>query len=331
MPENDAGKITIRSEEDAWDFLKLALDDQLPEGITEISFENWPVLNVKLEGAPFHATISTKNMEGFIELQKNIYRSYALAAYHKTNTNYLSNDERNSLAFTVKVGEGSSEFMAALEEALKTFAVKMAEKMEPKHIMITVLGAGLLWAGTSCWQSYLENIRQQRDIQATTLAGEQEVRRMEIMAKALTSEPVLVRIRENSENTYNEMLKSFASADAVTIADKRLEKPTVKELTKTSRSKSHEVRIDGIYKIKKVDSSNPDIFKVAVFNTNTGDQFPAVVQDTFVSSGKNKARLQKAEWEREPVFLKINANDVGGQISGATIIGVEEVKPEGEG
>lgn len=31
MPENDAEKIIIRNEEDAWNFLKAAIDNQLPD------------------------------------------------------------------------------------------------------------------------------------------------------------------------------------------------------------------------------------------------------------------------------------------------------------
>jgi len=325
MPENDAEKIIIRNEEDAWNFLQDALDDQLPEGVFGIAFENWPVIDIKLEGEPFHASLTTKNMEGFLELQKNIYRSYALARYGKPNSQLITKEEKESLSFAVKVSEGSSGLQAALEGACKSFATGVAKNMDAQSVIIIALGAGLLWAGTVCWKAYLDHLREKNKIEAGNFSSEQETKRMEIMGRAMIAKPILVPIKENCESTYLAMLKSYTEADTVSLANQQLDGETVDEMVKSSRSKSQTIRLDGIYKIQKVDSSNIDRFKVVVLNMDNGQTFPADVKDSLVVAGRNKARLQKSEWERKPVYLKINAKEVRGQIFEAIILEIKEV------
>lgn len=316
--------LTVRNEDEAWEFLQVAIENRLPEDIGSITFENWPNIDIKLEGSAFHSSMTTKSMEGFIELQNCIYRSYALAIYNKPSSRSLTNEEKDKLAFTVNVSEGSSGLMAALEESLKAFAIKIADKMDPQHIIITVLGAGLLWGGTVCFKSYLEHLRKSKEIDMQAILGEQENRRMETMANAINKAPVLLAIKENTDHTYNELLKSFSDADTVSVAGHTLDKETVNDLLKSSRSQAQEIQCNGIYKITKVDSSNFESFKVVVFNIDTGQSFPAEVQDAFVVRGRNRDRLQKAEWERLPVYLEINAKLAKGQILGATIIGVKD-------
>lgn len=318
----------INTEDDAWHYLQLAIENKLPEGVLTLSFEEWPTVNIKLEGKQFDSSLTIKNMEGFIDLQKNIYHSYALARYGDDKKK-LTAEEKDSLSVLVKVSSGSSGFQATLSEALKSFAIEMGKNMDPQSVIITVLGAGLLWAGTVCFKSWLaylfkkkEAQLKEKDIESRQIVGDQEIKRMEIMAKAIKSQPILQPIKFISENTYQSLLKSCTEADNVHFAEEVLDSDTVEELVRNSRSKSTEVRLDGTYKIRKVDSSNVECFKVFVLNTETSQTFWAELQEKTVAIGRNKNLLQQAEWDRQPVSLEINAKEVKGEIHDAKIMGV---------
>lgn len=321
MPISETRKLTIRSEEEAWRYLDLALKNEIPQGVEEITFDNWPTIGVRLEGPPFQATITTKNMEGFIELQHNIYRSYAVAVYGGTVRD-LSKKEKEALSFSVKVTPGSSALDAVLGKTMIAFAEGVAKNVDSTAVIVIALGTGLLWAGVSSWKAWLEHLRKTRAIQAEEFAGGQETQRMQIMAQALTKQPVLVQIKADSENTYRAMLKSYGEAETVHIAGHEIEQPIVEEILRGSRSKANSIRIDRVFRIKRVDSSNSEEYRVDIYDHSGGDPIAATVEDRVVKTGRNKAILQQAEWDRKPVLLSINAREINGQIKDAVIVGI---------
>lgn len=101
----------------------------------------------------------------------------------------------------------------------------------------------------------------------------------------------------------------------------------VETLTKNARRKSSEVRLDGIYRLVKLDWSDPLKFRVRVYDAQTGTEFDADVQDDSLD-GKYRDYLREAEWARSPVHLRINAKLFGvEQYRDAVIVAVEPYKP----
>ena len=87
--------------------------------------------------------------------------------------------------------------------------------------------------------------------------------------------------------------------------------PTIAEsLTRNARRKSTEVRLDRIYRLVKLDWSDPLKFRVRVYNTETNLHVDADVQDDSLD-GRTKSALREAEWSRAPIFLRINAKILG--------------------
>lgn len=77
-------------------------------------------------------------------------------------------------------------------------------------------------------------------------------------------------------------------------------------MVKNARLRATELRLDGVYRIHKVDSSSPNGFKLAVINTETKARLTAVVQDSALDA-KAKDILKEAEWDKRDVYLEINA------------------------
>ncbi|WP_271105831.1 hypothetical protein [Pseudomonas tohonis] len=326
-----AEKLAIRDEGDALEAIKRFMEGE--KLLADLELEGWPKLKVRLVGDKFDSTITPTVMKSFIELQNLVYRSYALAQYQTDDTRKLSKDEREELEIEVKVEEGSSIFEVDFQEVLTKFAEKAAEQMTPEMIAITVLGLGVLWAGKTSYATYLDHRKEVRMAEAKTeeqrnlLAGmaqlsREETERLQVINRMIISHPMLNEVSKQAYDTRTEMLRGFASADSATIGEKEISPEIAHELVTNARRKAVEQRLDGYYRIQRVDSSNPDEFRVRVRRNKTDVQFEAIVEDAFLNNDM-KETLQYAEWERTIVFLSINAKVLDGDIKQAIIIDVQ--------
>ncbi|MDC7825294.1 hypothetical protein PQS90_09040 [Pseudomonas sp. BLCC-B13] len=325
-----AGKLAIRDEDTALEAIKRFLEGE--KLTADLELEGWPKLRVRLVGDKFDSTITPTVMKSFIELQNLVYQSYALAQYGTDDTRKLSKAEREELEIEVKVEEGSSIFEVDFQEVLMKFAEKAAEQMTPEMIAVTVLGLGVLWAGKTSYAAYLDHRKEVRLAEVNTEAqravldgieklSKQETERMRVINQMVIKNPTLEAVSRQAYDTRTEMLRGFASADTAEVGGREIPADVASELITNARRKAVENRLDGYYRILRVDSSNPDEFKVKVRKNRATLEFEAVVEDAFLNA-EMKEVLQYAEWERTTVYLNINAKLMDEKIKSAVILGV---------
>lgn len=85
------------------------------------------------------------------------------------------------------------------------------------------------------------------------------------------------------------------------------------------------MRLDGWYRITAVNSRDPAVFKVALRTGDSNAELTAEARDSELSPADKRA-LQTAEWERQSVYLAINAKDADGDIRAAKILSVGSEK-----
>lgn len=317
--------LTIGSEDDAWDTLKSAIKGNLELDHLDFEFTDWPVLNIKLKGEKFQASITPKVMEGFIALQKDIYRAFAKLRYNDAN-HRLTNEEKESLEIIVKVEQGSSDLFASLKGAIEVFAKEAANKMESKHIVTVVLGAALMWTSHAAWNSYLDQQVKIKSMDVQTYSSTQETERMKVLRDIVKDKPVLQVVQENSEETYDKILRTAVSADSIQIGSEVIKKEEVKQLIKSTRKAPVETRLDGACQIRKVDSSKLGVFVVEVTFLPDGRVFKAEVKEEFLATrDKFKGLIRDAEWEKKPVKLTMNCREKNGEVVDAVILDVEKI------
>lgn len=333
--------IKIENEDDAWEIFKQALEggfDDQPD--IELEFINWPQIDINLKGPKHKASLTAKNMEGLVELQNTIFRTYALLVHDKLKANALTDSEKERLTITFYISKGSAGILAKLEEFLPVFAKDMAEKVDAKHYVVMVLGAGLLWGGSTVVNTWLQHqkdqfvaeqqtIQKKLDIDDRQFASEQELKRMELLAKAYEHNPQLEQVQENVDAMHTTLLKNFSDANKVSIHGiKHIKNDTIKKIFTKQRVRAIEDRLDGIFRIIKVDSSSIDHFKVKVRNITDGTEVTVTVKNTDIVDKKKKQCLQNAEWSKEPVFMRMNIKRLRGAITSATILNVEKAPEE---
>jgi hypothetical protein len=327
--------ITITSDNDAWDVFEKAMNNVFTEDV-ELKFENWPILNIVMKSPIHYGSLTARNMAGMIELQNSIYRTYALTVYNTLSLTRLSDDDKNRLALVFKISEGSSDIITFLFDQLESLTQGMKDKMEPKHYLVLVLGAGLIWASYAGYSNWLQNekdmfLAEQQtktrriELDERQFATTEETRRMELLTSAFAVEPKLEQIQETVDETRAAIFKSALDAESITIAGvENVKGTTLKTILSSPRSKSVDDRLDGIFRIVKVDSSKFDYFTVTLRNIDDGVVISAQIKDSDIVEKKKKTCLQEAEWNKRPVLVQMNIKRNKGNIVDASIVKVEQ-------
>ncbi|MEX3222831.1 hypothetical protein AB4P27_23545 [Escherichia coli] len=339
MDKFDEIHVDIESEQQAFDLLESYLDGY---GLPDIlSFNGWPNLTIRLTGEKFNRSLTPSVMKGFVEMQAQINKSYALAKYGVPDVRKLTKEELDALEIEVTVEQGSSIVEINIDGFLTKLTQELVGKMNATEIMFTVLGAAVIWGGVTVFKRFLDNRKdirlaeiakdgEKEHLRTMQIMSEQETKRLRVISEMIAEKPLLDNMDRMSYDAKTQMVKSFVRSDNAQIDGVTIDSEMAKELVTNARRRSSEMRIDGIYRIEEVNNTDPESFKVKVRRVDTDQRLTCVVQDVFLDESGNKEALQRAEWERKPVHLSINAKHVDGDIKSAVILYVRDVeqKPE---
>lgn len=311
--------IIIRSEDDAYEILNKASQNEINR-YGAIRFEGWPSFTLHLKGEKFDHSITPTVMRGLCEFQRGLYRSYAAAKFDDP-TKRLTVAEKDALEIKVGVQGGSSIYDISYQQIANKIIEELGPRMNPTEVLVTVVLIAVLFFGSSAYKSYLSARKEVRikeitdETQKEALAtlrfsSEQETKRTVLISQLAKNDHKIENIERLAYDTHTEIIKSLSSAYESRLDGIRLTPDVTEILTQNARRKSNEVRLDGEYRLLRLDWSDATKFKVKVINIKSGIQIDAIVQDDSLT-GKYKEALKAAEWSRVPVALKINAKLLG--------------------
>ena len=317
--------LKVTSEADAFKLIEKALNKELGYQPYRLCFENWPVLSIKLEGEGYESTITPDMAAALVELQHAMNRTYARLVHQSANARVLSIEERDSLKFKAKVEKGSSLVEVNLGEWAEKLSTALVDKMSPEQVVLSVVGVAAVAGGTLAYKWYLrhksEDKKVEADMQARVALSAEETKRHEILTKALTARPEIDHARQYFDAARTDVLKGVADADTVTVAGVKLDNATAHAVARAKRSESKEIQANGNYQILRVDWHQEGEARFKVLNVDTHREFMASLIDESLEHEQIKL-LQQAEWERSQIYLSINATELRGEITTATIVGV---------
>jgi hypothetical protein len=311
--------IVIRSEEEAYNVLQQVLHNEIGS-YRAIRFEGWPSFSLYLKGKKFEQSLTPTVMRGLLELQKGIYKSYASAGFSAPNRR-LSEEEKDTLEIKVSVKGGSSSLEINFQDIASKLIEQLGARMNPTEVLYSVLTIAVLYFGTSAYKSYLEHRKdtrakeisdetQRRTLETLKFSTEQETKRTAIIVELAKRDSRIENIERLAYDTHTEIVKSLAAGTEAKLDGIALSGAVTDILTHNARRKPNNVRLDGQYRLLKLDWSDSNRFRVRVFNVDTGLQLDAEVQDESLT-GKYKDALKAAEWSRTPIHLQINAKLLG--------------------
>ena len=320
-------KLVITSDEDALRLLKDLTDGHVDSGKIQVKFDNWPCIHVYLKGEKFQQSLTPTVMKGFVELNKNLNKTFALLKYQDSSKR-LTSEESKKLEFSVKVDGGSSDVKVDLSKSLEELVRGIAsgvQNMESLHLLIGILGSGLLFAASFSFKKYLQHrteirlreIEQQqnavdREVRLTELRGlqfasQQETERMNLLQKILTQQPQLKPIDDYAYNAHTELLKGLSGAELVKVQDSELKEDNIEELKSNARKRSVEDQLTGIFKVIGSDHSSKEECRLKLVNTVNNEQLNVslVLDPESLAVPRMKELIMNAEWNNTPLIFTL--------------------------
>lgn len=318
-------ELLVSNDKQAFDLLEKAFNSELGHKPYKVKFDNWPVLKIKLQGDGYDGTITADMAAGLVEFQHAMNRSYARLVHNSSNARVLSSDERDALKFKAKVDKGSSLYEINLGQWAEQLVTGAINKMNPEHLVITTVSLALVAAGTLATKWYLTHRSQDKKVEAELQErismSKEETRRHEILAHALAQKPVIDFARQDFDVARTGLLKGVGDAENLTISGIEISNETAQTIARAKRSESKERQINGNYKILRVDWQQEDEVRIKVLNIESGLEFMASCTDRSLEK-EHISLMKDAEWSRSTVYLSINATELRGEITTATIVNV---------
>ena len=321
-------KLIISNEKEAFDAILKAIKNEINTDV-KVVFESWPKLTIELEGQGYEAAITPSIMKSLINFQEGLNRSYLKVVHDETNLNFLKDDDKRELEFKAKVENGCTLIDIDLSEFAQKISGELLNKMDGQQIVITILGLGVLWTATSVAKTYFTSSSKDKETSEKTKQAiafsQEETKRQAILADALTAQPRLVYVKEEASSATLGLLKGVSDAESIEINGVKFAKNEANLISQTKRSESNDMQINGNYKILSVDTSHTEEVKIKVHFIDDGREFTAKFKDNTLD-GTQIALLQRAEWEKpkKKIYLSVNATELRGNITTATIVSVME-------
>lgn len=320
--------ITITSEAEAFAALETALSGSLGDRPVSLNFDHWPVLTMRYEGEDFDSTVTPDLAEAIIELQHALNRAYARHVLHTNNARSLTNEQRRGLQIKAKVEQGSSLINIDLGEFGKVLMNGMVGRMSSQDIMITVLGAVLVGGGYLAWKAYLKHKSEGKVLDEQTKLqlgmSQEETRRTEILAAALTKNIALRNTQADFDDARREFVRGGVEANNLTLQGLQMKASDAKTIGSSPRTASEEVQLNGHYVIQKLDWQNPEEVRMSLLSTDDSKlTFVAALKYSIELPAEQKQKLQQAEWDRMRLYMAINATRLRGEVTSARIVSVD--------
>lgn len=314
-------ELIIKSEEDAWNALQLALANELDETALVV-FEGWPVFKLTIEGKDFKGSIPTRVMPPILELQKEIHRIYCNARYNTDDTRRLRPDERELLELVVSIKPGSTKFITDLFKALNEIVKN--SNMNGKEAVVLLVSVSAIVATTLGWKDWVGFKERQHGQEVTVRLSEEETRRLQLVTDALKAKPELNKNKEFISNFQSDLSRRLKPEDQIKIN----EEPVITgvraaEIVPKPRIEAQEVRIDGEFFINEVKFPKSFGGKYRFSVTRVIDSMNIMVD---ASSDKLTADqitiLKDGGFGLKKVIMQINARELRGRISSANLVSI---------
>jgi hypothetical protein len=318
--------ISISSEKDAFKYLQMALDQQLGDRPISIEFKNWPILTISLEGKGYDSTITCHMAEALVELQHAMNRTYARVVRGSGNPNVLTLEQKRTIEFKAKVEKGSSLISVDLGEFATALTTGLVGKMDGTQLVMVTLGTAVVAGSVVAYKAFLKHRSEDRKVELETQVriglSQEETNRHTVLAQVMAAQPRLESTRQDFDDARHRIVKSVGDANTLKVQGVELSRVEAKAMASTPRSISEDVQLNGHYRIDKLDWTKVGEVRISVWSTDQSLEFTAKL-NTETMTDAQKDKLKGAEWDRGRLHLQVNATKLRGEITTATIVGVE--------
>lgn len=339
--EDEAGNfdVTINSEQDVWDLIRLlSREDQPVQNISiKLGDVSWAKLNVIYDGDEFEQSLTADAMKGLVDFQTSFYQSIGLLLKGTRKASVLTEDEREAFRLVFKVGPGSSDVEAKGDDKFTEILSRIVDTMESKHLLYCALLALVLYFGKGGLDLCLnhnaeikrieEQSQDQRGLQALIHEmSEANKENIKTLAELARKNEAVKELTTGSIEAHESIIKHSSGTNKLTVNGREITPRAASDIISNPRRSSTSQLFEGVYSIENVDPSNPQQFVIRLRNLSDGVVFQAKLVDA-VAMEEFKPIIRDAEWNRSRVLLKIRARKVGETFRNAEIISAKRMDP----
>ena len=240
--------LLIDSEDAAWDALQKTLSGEYKfNHHRAIRFDGWPKSSAYVADKRLDSALTPYMMEGYVDLQRAVFRSFALLSHKQANARLLSDAEKERLELVVQVDGGSSDSEIDWTEIILRLVDGLIDKMEPTHLIILILGSGLLFASHSLLRRQLDKKKDEKiaDTQTESIkeflkalkySQENDLERWKVMNDASNEVPELLEIQEDVDEAKLSLTRHYTKGQDAKIDGVEISQEAGQRLTRSSRS-----------------------------------------------------------------------------------------------
>lgn len=315
--DDDRPELVLRSESEAWDALKRAMEGEgFPDDL-RVRFDGWPTLTLDVKGRDWHSTVPTRVMPPLMDVQNSINLAYAQVQYNELSTRRLRNEERDSLELVVKVEPGSSLLSSEMWEQLTKVASAAVGRMTGTEIVICVTVIALSAAGGSMFKAWMRSRREARRLTNHLELSREETERLRVMANAVQPRPQLAAVQEEAQAASSQLLKATRAGDVIEIHGVPIAADEAHALAQPERERAKDVELSGHFAILGNRTDKGAGFRITVKRVSDGLTFATDVLPELPASQKDVIR--DAEWSKRIVDLVVQAEKLRDSIQRAHV------------
>lgn len=318
--------VIISGEEDLWALLvQLGQDGELLSKDLALDIQGWsPELLYFPDEVSYSIRPSTGN--ALYNYHLSLSRGFAYLTHGQARANLLTKEEKEALNLRIQVRPGSNAFNV-FEQGLEEIIKAMVGHMTGEQTVATIVIFLLLYFSHSLARYYLSQRLEERKnrIDADNLISlsEEETKRAEIMADALSSRTDLKVVEKTSETGRKSLLK----ASAVEPASRFLGVPVTQEQAKAALSsdkgEGEGMRMDGRYEVVDVGIENPAGWESRFRNLDNSMIFDAQINRNDLTTEDIDCIFDSV---REKFFIRaqVNAWVKDGKVQRAIVMRAEK-------
>jgi len=326
-------KLVISNEDQAIEALqKLLAGEQFEDGI-HLTFENWPIFNIRIKGDDFEGSIPTRIMPTILELQSEVNKLYCVTRYGEANLRKLTKEDREKLELIIKVDKGSSIYETLLQDPLYKAFQDALSRMSPELLAITIITFGVLITSAFMWKHWLKNQAEGKSLDHQIKMSQLEKEKIEVVTKASNIAPDIQALTQGINELRQDVITKLKDADKLQMPAKAkvdkeeeslaIDGATAKEITYKPRETAQEKIETDEYLIRSADFYRKDGIRIEVKRIRDEYVFKADVPVNAIKHDQEKT-LRNNGWAKKPVKLTLLVRELHNRITSAKLISVDE-------
>ena len=307
---------------------------------------DWAKIDVYVPEDRYDSALTPYMMQGWVDLQRSVYRAYSMAISGDPDGKKLSDAEKDKLELIVEVKSGSSDQTVDIQEIITRLGLALVDKMEPVHVLIGITIGALTFGGATVTKAWLNSKKEVKLAEIESLKSAATVKaqvaalqtiaevagvdreRVKLLEAAKEIVPVAANIEAEASKGREALVHHLAKQDSV-VNGVPVAAEAAQSITRKTRIEASDARLDGLYKIRKVDTTVATGFRVHLVDASGKELIGDVAE--VMTTLEDREVIREAEWEKIPVYLQINAKERRGEHFDAKILRARKYEPGSDG